>query len=139
MDYFVVDVISNVQDRCLACGALNMNHLAWLQRVSQYRHLALKVIHEKWDIAVRRGAFDDVGFDECLVQGFRQKICIELFGGEAKVHKNVESVAISDDWFLAFSEDEWSKIENWDFTEDVGAATQNMIFIPAVPLYQWMV
>ena len=32
---------------------------------------------------------------KCLVQDFRQKICIELFGGEAKVHENVESVAIS--------------------------------------------
>ena len=47
MDYFAVDVINNVQDRCLASGALTTNHLAWLQGVSQYRHLALKVIHEK--------------------------------------------------------------------------------------------
>ena len=76
---------------------------------------------------------------KCLVQDFRQKICIELFGGEAKVHENVESVAISHDWFLVFFEDEWSKMEKWDLTEGVGAATQDMIFISAVPLDQWMV
>ena len=28
MDYFAVDVINNIQVRCLALGALNANHVA---------------------------------------------------------------------------------------------------------------
>ena len=35
MDYFAVDVINNIQGRCLARGALNANHVASLQGVPQ--------------------------------------------------------------------------------------------------------
>ncbi len=35
MDYFAVDLINNIQDRCLARGALNANHVATLQGVPQ--------------------------------------------------------------------------------------------------------
>ncbi len=34
-DYFAVDVINNIQGRCLARGALNANHMASLQGVPQ--------------------------------------------------------------------------------------------------------
>ena len=47
---------------------------------------------------------------KCLVQDFRQKICIELFGGEAKVHKNVEQsrFLMIDSWFsLKMSDPRW--------------------------------